>query len=254
MKPFAVTPVLVFLLACGPAPVANELALRASGKNGTVRVELHSAEPLHVGQNQVRYRVTADGQLVTHAALTQHPMMDMGTMQHSCPVLDPALEPGDDGLFAGLLMFTMPSMDDAHWSLDVDLARDGAPLTLSLGEVTVADSSLKQVMTHDGRRLTLTVGFSTAPHVGSNELIVTAHQPHDAMMMAFDAATDLAFSMTPEMPAMGHGSAHNVAPTLGPDGLYRGTVNFSMPGEWVVHLGVTQGDVTFGSWDVAFSL
>lgn len=244
-------------LACGPAPTSSDaLPVRASVTDGALTVELLSAEPLHVGQNQVRYRVLHDGQPASHALLTQRPLMDMGSMRHACPLQNPDHEPAEDGLFPGLLVFTMPTMDDATWTLAVDVAleHDGPPVTVSLGELTVADSALKQVVTRDGRRITLTLGFSEAPHVGVNELVVTAHVAHDAMMMSYDPVTDLAFTVTPEMPSMGHGSSNNLAPTLGDDGLYRGRVNFSMPGEWVVHLAVASGDATFGTFDFDFSL
>jgi hypothetical protein len=247
----------VFVLACGPAPTAvQSLPVRASATDGALTVELLSSEPLHVGQNQVRYRVTHDGQLAPHALITQHPVMDMGSMKHACPLLNPDHAPSEDGLYPGLLVFTMATMDEAKWtlSLDVALEHDAAPVTVSLGEVVVADSALKQVVTRDGRRITLTMGFPEAPHVGTNELIITAHVAHDMMMMSFDPVTDLAFTVTPEMPSMGHGSAHNLAPTLSEDGLYRGVVNFSMPGDWVVHLGVAAGDATFGTFDFPFSL
>jgi len=255
----AVLPFLVVLLtfACGPAPTtAESLPVRASVTDGALTVELLAAEPLHVGQNPVRYRVLHDGQPAHHALLTQRPLMDMGSMKHACPLQNPGHEPAEDGLFPGLLVFTMPTMDEARWTLSVDVAleHDAPPVTVSFGELMVADSALKQVVTRDGRRITLTLGFAAPPHVGTNELIVTAHVAHDAMMMSYDPVTDLAFTLTPEMPSMGHGSSNNLAPTLSDDGLYRGQVNFSMPGDWVVHLAVASGDATFGTFDFDFSL
>ena len=257
MKSMPVIVLSVIALGCGPAPTTRVLPVLATATSGDLTLELLGAEPLHVGQNYVSYRVTSAGVTAPHAMLTQHPLMDMGTLQHACPLQDPDHEPNADGLFPGLLVFTMASMADATWSLDVEVAleHEDVPVKLSLGALTVGDSTLKQVMTRDGRRVTLTLGFSEgAPHVGKNPLVVTAHVAHDAMMMAFDPVTDLAFTLTPEMPAMGHGSSNNQAPTLGEDGLYRGTVNFSMAGDWVVHLGASAGDGSVGAFDFPFSL
>lgn len=241
--------------ACAPAPV--ELPpVRASGTTDALTVELRATDALHVGQNVVRYRVTHDGVAAPHALINQHPLMDMGTMKHACPLRDPDHEADADGLFTGLLVLTMPTVDGGKWTLNLDVAleHDATPVKVSLGELTVTDSTLKQVVTRDGKKVILTVGFSEPPHVGSNTLVVSAHVAKDMMMMDFVPVVDLAFTLTPEMPSMGHGSANNVAPTLGDDGLYRGTVNFSMAGDWVVHLGVASGDTTFGTWDFPFEI
>jgi hypothetical protein len=243
------------VVACAPPPV--ELPpVRATGTTDALTVELLAVDALHVGQNVVRYRVTNGGVAAPRALISQRPLMDMGTMKHACPLQNPARDADADGLFTGLLVLTMPTVDGGRWTLDLDVAlEDGAtPVRVSLGEVAVTDSTLKQVVTRDGKKVIITVGFPEKAHVGSNTLVVTAHRAKDMMMMEYVPVTDLAFTLTPEMPSMGHGSANNVAPTLGDDQLYRGTVNFSMAGDWVVHLGVASGDATFGTLDFPFEL
>ncbi|MFZ5443778.1 MAG: FixH family protein [Myxococcota bacterium] len=257
MKKSFLAPLLLVaaLAACGPAP--KELPpVRATGTADALTVELLAPDALHVGQNYVRYRVTQSGAPVTRATLAQKPMMDMGTMKHACPLQNPALEADADGLFDGLLVFSMPTVDMGKWTLDLEVTRDGetTPVKVSLGELTIADSTLKQVVTRDGKKIVLTVGFAEKPHVGTNTIVVTAHSAKDMMMMEYVPVTDLAFTLTPEMPSMGHGSSGNLAPTLKDDQLYRGTVNFSMAGDWVVHLGVATGDTTHGTFDFPFDL
>ena len=65
---------------------------------------------------------------------------------------------------------------------------------------------------------------------------------------------DLVISVTTEMPSMGHGSAGSVNPVRGEDGLYRGTVVFSMAGDWVMQLSVLADDATLGSFEFAIPL
>ncbi|MBL8916746.1 MAG: FixH family protein [Archangium sp.] len=256
MKTYALLLTLSFLtLACGPQAAAQSVPLVTATRDD-VTLELHTDGPLRVGQNLVRYRVLHDGTPAPHATLLQRPVMEMMAMgmTHSCPVQKPDHEPDADGFFPGLIIFNMPSGEDARWTLsvEVELHHDGPTTTVELGELAVEDSPLRQFVTRDGKKVLLTAGLVGPAKLGANTLLVTAHSA-DAMLLEWTPVTDLAFTVIPEMPSMGHGSANNQAPQLGEDGLYRGTVNFSMAGEWVVHLGMTSGDATFGTFDFPFS-
>lgn len=259
MKPLALTTLslsLLTLAGCGPQAAPLD-TLRARATAGDVTLELHTDAPLHVGQNVARYRLWHDGVSAPHGLVTQRPVMSMLAMgkSHSCPVQQPDHEPDADGFFTGLIIFNMPSGDEALWNLsvDVELSHDGEVVTVDLGEVAVEDSPLRQFVTRDGKKVLLTAGLLAPAKLGANTLIVTAHSATDATQLAWSPVTDFAFTVTPEMPAMGHGSSHNQAPVLGDDQLYRGTVNFSMAGDWVVHLGLTAGDASFGTFDFPFS-
>jgi hypothetical protein len=247
-----------FALACGPAPSTEgpkptSLALASSG---AVSVELLSFSPLAVGQSRVLYKVTQDGQPVTKATLAQKPVMHMTSMTHGCPLQNPAGEANADGYFEGLIVFSMASMGDEYWNLALDVTVDGAasPVTVDFGKVTVADSTMKKVVTRGDKKIILSYGYPAAPKVGANEVVITAHMATDMMKMNFATVDDLTFTLTPEMPSMGHGSNGNVNPTRGDDGLYRGTVVFSMPGDWVVHLGVLAADAQLATYDFALDL
>jgi hypothetical protein len=247
----------VLALACGPAPSTEvpptSLALASSG---ALTVELLSFSPLAVGQSRVLYKVTQDGQPVTKATLAQKPVMHMTTMTHGCPLQNPAGEANADGLFEGLIVFTMATMDQDYWNLALDVTVDGAasPVTVDFGKVTIADSTMKKVVTRGDKKIILSYGYPAAPKVGANEVVITAHMPTDMMKMNFATVDDLTFTLTPEMPSMGHGSNGNVNPTRGDDGLYRGTVVFSMPGDWVVHLNVLAADAQLATYDFALDI
>lgn len=249
----------VLLVGCGPAPepLAAKPKQLAIASSGALSVALLSMGPLVVGQNRVFYRVTgADGAPVPYAHLEQLPLMKMETMQHGCPVLNPDQAPNADGLWEGLLVFTMASTEMDVWTLKakVALEENGAVELLDFGQLTVADSTMKKVLTRDTSKIILTLGYPEAPHVGSNPFVITAHQAKDMMKMEYVTVDDLVFTVTPEMPSMGHGASGSINPVRGEDGLYRGSVVFSMAGDWVVHLGVAANDSQLGTYDFALDL
>ena len=246
---------LVLATACGPAKENNEtqnIPVVTEQSVDGLKVEILAQNTFSVGQNRVFYRVTQNDELVTQATLSQKPLMQMTTHQHRCPVINPESSANSNGLFEGLLVFNMASMTDAYWTLAVEVTLPGeTPITVGLGRLEVAESTWKKMLTRpDGRSILLTAGFLDAPQVGKNTLMVTAHESAN-MGMAFVPQDDLTFTLTPEMPSMGHGSSGNIAPTLSKPGLYQGTVNFSMAGDWTLTLGVKAQDsslatVTFG--------
>lgn len=222
---------------------------------GDLSVELLTFGPLTVGQNRVFYRLTRGGTALTSASLAQKPLMQMMTMSHPCPLVDPASTANADGLFEGLLVFTMASTENEPWRLALDVAAGTeAPVSVDFGEVAVADSALKKIFTRaDGRKVVFSFGFPEGMKVGSNPVLVTAHEPVQ-MGQAFVPVEDLQLTMLPEMPSMGHGSSGNVVPAHVGGGMYRGAVTFSMAGDWVVLLGLRAGDAQLGEASFAFDL
>lgn len=262
-RPLSVVGVLTLLfMACEPPAtkptLLESLQPLATASDGPLSVELLTKGPLAVGQNRVFYRVKEHDALAAHAELTQKPLMKMMTMQHGCPVVNPDHMAGEEGLYEGLVIFTMASTEQEPWSLQLEalLSHDGVRQMVDFGAVTVADSANKKVITTaDGKKLILTFGFPEAPVVGANEVLVTAHVATDMMKMNYATVDDLELTLVTEMPSMGHGANGNVAPTRGEDGLYRGTAVFSMAGDWVVHLGVKNtAGADLGTFDFALDL
>lgn len=247
---------IVLFVGCGPAsqPERTPSLLTQATQDG-LTVELLTYGPFAVGQNRVFYRLSRDGQPVTEATLKQKPMMHMATKSHPCPLVDPPAAAGDGGLFEGLLIFTMASGENEPWKLGLEVTEGaGAPVTVDLGVVAVADSAFKKVLTRDtSRKVIFTFGFPDGPRVGANAVLVTAHEPKE-MGMRFEPVDDLALTMTPEMPSMGHGSSGNVDPTQSAPGLYRGTVVFNMAGDWVVSFTIAAGEAQLGTASFALDL
>ncbi|MNE42916.1 hypothetical protein D3C80_1370670 [compost metagenome] len=94
----------------------------------------------------------------------------------------------------------------------------------------------------DGSRIILSYVDPLKPKVGTNDLQIAIHTTTD--MMTFSEANDFTVQMATEMPSMGHGSPNNVNPVAVSGGLYKGKVNFTMPGDWKLHFKLLKNGVT----------
>lgn len=256
---------LAVVAGCGSGtdvdPAASAFSKLSAAESGTLKLELYTRGPLEVGRNEVAYRLvdTATNTEVTHATLTQKPLMTMTDKSHTCPVIEPATVADAEGRFSGGTMTpTMPSGDLGTWSLDVDVLREGetTATTLSFGTLPVTERAIparKDLVVGDAKYIVMLNFLYGAPKVGSNDVIVTVHQPLE-MGWKFVPQTGLAIKMTPEMPTMGHGSSGNVDPAELGNGEYRGTVNFSMAGAWRLTFDVSRDGVAVGQVVYEFTL
>lgn len=170
------------------------------------------------------------GNAVDNATVTYMPMMDMGTMQHSCPLEQPVFN-SSKSLYEGMVVFTMASTAGT-WTLDVNVNGNPASFTL-----TVNDSPTKVVgsyMGTDGSAYIVSLVKPVDWTVGMNGLNIMIHKKET--MMSFPADDSLTVTLDPEMVSMGHGSPNNISPVSTGNGYYAGEVNFTMTGDWRLHL------------------
>lgn len=253
----------LFLSACGsssedPAgedPTKDLVALGAESTDG-LSVKLFADSALHVGLNQIHYRLEqAGGKAVKQASITQLPVMHMQAMgkEHSCPHEQPAATADERGLFPALVVFQMASGATDSWrdEVNVDLG-DGAAQSVVFENLAVAESDArKDLSVPDGsggeRKVIVTLNFAAAPALGQNPFTLTLHEKADMHGMTWQPLTDWTLVVTPEMPAMGHGSPDNVNPTHVASGRYDGSVNLTMPGLWKVAFDFAQAGTSLGS-------
>lgn len=223
--------------------VGLPLAL-ASTSTDMVEVELFADDALHVGLNDVYYRVKkkSDGSVVTNATLTQLPMMNMTSMgmEHSSPHEQPAATADERGLYAAKIVFIMETstMGDmaGAWriELDVDLGGGAAVQELTFADVNVAASTARKdlvVPSDPSMKIIVTLNFDSAPKVGHNPFTLTVHKKTQ-MGMVWEPMSDWTIEVTPEMPTMGHGSPGNIDPVHVAAGRFDGSVNLTMGGLW----------------------
>lgn len=229
------------LLACGGgggaggAASAGEVVL-ATGQAGDVAVELLAAGGLREGQNTARIRLLRAGTPVTGAALTVDARRAAAGAVPAVVVAAPAETA--PGVYAADLVLPAPGED---WTVlvTVDLEGEARP-RVELGMLRAAATG-RAAWIGD---VLVTLGFEAGPGVGENPVTVTVHRLAGGALAAVD---DAAVHLDPEMPSMGHGAPAGTDPTRVSPGRYRGTVDFTMRGEWVVTAEVSEGGGPLGS-------
>lgn len=214
-------------------------------------IGFYAKDSLFVGYNKVYFKITnqAGGQPLKQATLALYPLMDMVTFSHACPIENPGNSLNSDGYFEGAVLFSMIGTDS--WSLGVDVSSDGKTETalFPIDQVRATQPAKKIVVidslsTGQGKWAITKYPISLIEppkwKVGNNVFEITAHSM--ASMMSFPCCADLTIEITPEMPSMGHGSPNNVNPVYMGEGHYKGTVNFTMTGDWRIHLTIKKGD------------
>lgn len=203
---------------------------------------MEEGKSLQVGYNNFSLGLfTNDGEWLSNAHLSITPMMDMFEMDmmHSAPFEADEHDASMEMMQTFAAVFVMPSMM-GDWTLDISVMEMDTEFQ---GEVTlpltVATPDLSRIKsTDDGYFITMIDNPDFA--VDSNEIEFTIHKRESHM--SWPAVEDLTIEIEPEMPAMDHGSPNNVHPVHVGNGHYKGTVNFTMTGDWVVHIVVKDGD------------
>jgi hypothetical protein len=248
---------LVLLVSCSkddtiiPDPVKYIKVGEMLSSGSSFKVGFYAQDSLFVGYNKVYFKVTNQngGVALKQATLALHPLMNMMTFSHACPSENPGTSLNTNGYFEGAILFSMSGTNS--WSLAADITADGKTETVTFAidkvkatvpskKIVVIDSLSTGSGTWAITKYPIALVEPSAWKVGSNPFEITIHT--QASMMSFPAATDLSVEITPEMPSMGHGSPNNVNPVHIINGHYSGTVNFTMTGDWRVHLTIKKGD------------
>jgi hypothetical protein len=226
----------------GLTKIGESYALGAGTKT-----ELWAKEDLFTGYNNLfvaLYDSITNEQIVeSHVHLTPTMTM-MGGMQHSCPVINPESEDAANGLFPAVSVFTMPSGEMGTWSIQIrvhnHVNEKFGNANFPVDVKNPATPRMKSFQTESGRKIFVSYNFPDATKIGINDIEVAVFEMANGF--EFPLVEDYQISLEPEMPSMEHGSPNNVNPTVDTDGLYRGKVNFTMSGDWRLHLTIRRGD------------
>jgi len=202
---------------------------------------IYSTKPFETGYNDIYVALydSVDGTRLSNGHFDMMPMMDMGTMQHSCPVENTEDTTTTNGYFKTAVIFSMPGTA-SQWSLNMNFHnhKNGLNGVGALGVNVISSSPARfksTVLSLDSNSSVFIslVGLSN-PQVGINNFEITLHKK--ATMMSFPTINNYSVEIVPEMPSMGHGSPNNVNPVLTSNGHYVGKVNFTMTGLWRINL------------------
>ena len=204
------------------------------------RAEVWVADPLFTGYNELTILLydSLTDRVVTDAQITLKPLMEMMDKSHSCPVENPSLT--SHNAYVGAVMFTMPSSEAGTWTLAVDVQRSNGKTGTVRWPVIVekrSPSPLIVFKTETEEKFLLAAHFPNRPKIGVNPFEIIAFRSD---VHSFEPVETLHFTMHTEMPSMDHGSPNNVDPAHDRDGHYAGQANFTMSGDWRIHLEITQ--------------
>ncbi len=216
------------------------------------KAQIYADDSLRAGYNKIYVTLTdsVKGTAITDAHVFLTPVMAMMTMSHSCPVEQP--DTVINGYFTGAIYFTMASNSMEKWSLTItvhnhltDIERDSDFPAINVG--SQSRSRISVVTGSDNSSYVFALIPPQKFSVGLNTVSFGVYHQDDPMN--YSPVSNLSFVMTPTMPSMGHGSTNNVNPTYTLNGLYKGTVNLSMSGEWKIACDVKiDGTALFSSY------
>ena len=238
--------IFVFTLNCSDTNSANngdpaeDLLKIGDTTTANTIVEVYLNETPLIGYNKIYFKVTdrTTDKISETAQITLSTLMDMGMHQHASPYESPAGNDAEDGLFVGAANFIMAGMWQLHFHIHNMSNDDHIPFQLVLD--VGASNRVKNIVGADSSTYFVTLVKPVDPVVGINELEITVHQRQS--MMSFLAVEGLSISMEPTMPSMGHGSPNNVDPLHDNIGHYKGQVNFTMTGDWLIDFEFSDGD------------
>ena len=210
--------------------------------SGTI-IKLYADDELFVGYNRLYVAVydSSNSKLqITDASITFKPMMDMGTMVHTCPVENPTATVDEKTkAFKGAAVYIMPTTTSGFWTMNIEVENK------ILGQIGTAALPITVVEKDEPRLITFISEFDSAklfvaridpvnPAIGLNDIVLGIYEKES--MMSFPAVDGYTIAMEPEMPSMNHGSPNNVDPVSIGGGKYKGVVNFTMTGYWKINL------------------
>jgi hypothetical protein len=213
------------------------------------KVEVWAEEELFAGYNKLYIALydSLSNKRITESHVHLNPVMDMHTMSHSCPAENPE-EVSTTDLFAGAILFTMPSGEMGSWSLNLLVHnhlnnRSGKAVFPIDVKAKTSSAALSFVEPGSNKKYYLGYHFPEGMKVGINDFEVVAYTFSGG---AFIPEENLQLKLNPEMPSMDHGSPNNVSPIHSQSGHYVGKVNFTMTGEWRLNLTLSDADTELG--------
>ncbi len=225
-------------------PIVNEikdLVKIQDIANATHTIELfNTTGDFKTGYNNISIRIkeNASGSYIKNASLSWMPMMQMPTMQHSCPKSEIAKAPGKETVYEGFVIYQMTNADGSGWSLTVNYTIDGTDYTAS-GDLVVLQSEKQNTtsfMGSDDNRYIIALIAPNEPKIAINALKVGLFKMKN--MMTFPVVEDYTITLDPRMPGMGnHSSPNNTDLSYNAqDHMYHGDLSLTMTGYWVLNL------------------
>ena len=221
--------------------------------NSTHTIELYNATgTFKTGYNAISIRIkdNTSNSYMENATVSWNPIMQMPTMQHSCPKSTITKASGKDTVYEGFIVYQMANLDGSGWSLTVNYSINGVEYTTT-DTITVMQNAKQNVtsfMGTDGSRYIISLVEPKTPKIAINNMTVGLYKMET--MMSFPVVENYKITLDPRMPGMGnHSSPKNTDLTFkAEDAMYHGNLSLTMTGYWVLNLKLlnTQNEVLKG--------
>lgn len=250
----------IFTVSCSDDDNTSQITDETEGltkvqelTNDTHTLELYTKSGyFYTGYNTVSIRIkeNSNNRFVENASINWTPVMEMETMNHSCPYSTPTKTIGKSTIYEGFIIYQMSNTDGSGWSLTLNYTIDGVAYTVT-ETITVRQSQQKNVSVFTGSdEVRYIVAFvePTEPVVGINDLTIGVYKMET--MMSFPVVENYSLTLDPRMPDMGnHSSPNNTDLSYNSsDKFYHGNLSLTMTGYWKLNLKLlnTEGEILKG--------
>ncbi|TGV02340.1 hypothetical protein [Flavivirga rizhaonensis] len=259
MKLKYILPILIislFTVGCSTddndAPIVDEvenLIKIQEIKNADHTIELYNETgKFNTGYNNITLRMkdnTNDSYLES-ASISWMPMMQMPSMQHSCPKSAITKITDKKTLYEGSVIYQMTNADGSGWSLifEYTINNEYYTATDTISVIQSEKQNVASFMGSDDKRYIAALIEPKDPIIGINDLMVGLYKMEN--MMSFPIVQDYTIMLDPRMPGMGnHSSPNNTDLSYdSTDSMYHGDLSLTMTGYWVLNLKLMSSDDT----------
>ncbi|MDD7887944.1 hypothetical protein [Flavivirga sp. 57AJ16] len=217
--------------------------------NNDHTIELYNKTgKFNTGYNSVTIRIkdNANNSYFENANISWMPMMQMPTMQHTCPKSAIVKVTDKNTLYEGFIIYQMTNTDGSGWSLTFNYTINNEDYTAT-DTISVIQSEKQNVTSFMGSDDTKYIAALIEPKdpiIGINNLMVGLYKMEN--MMSFPVVQDYKILLDPRMPGMGnHSSPNNTDLSYNTaDSMYHGDLSLTMTGYWVLNLKLKNSENT----------
>lgn len=209
--------------------------------NDTHVIELYNKSGMfYTGYNEVILRIKnkSNNEFEENANLSWMPIMQMPSMNHSCPKSNPVKAAGKNTVYQGFIIYQMTNADGSGWSLNINYSIDGTDY-VATSDIVVLQNNLQNVSSFlgsDNTKYVVAFMEPSQPIIGINDLVIGVYKMET--MMSFPIVENYSLTLDPRMPGMGnHSSPNNTNLVYNlSDNMYHANLSLTMTGYWVLNL------------------
>lgn len=209
--------------------------------NGDQTIELFNKTGMFkTGYNAISLRIkdNTTNTYIEDASLSWVPVMQMPTMQHSCPKSNITKAIGKNTVYEGFVIYQMTNTDGSGWSLTINYNINGEAysVTETIEVFQYENQNVASFMGTDDTRYILALIEPLNPSIAINEMKVGLFKMQN--MMTFPVVENYTIALDPRMPGMGnHSSPNNTDLSFNnADNFYYGDLSLTMTGYWKLNL------------------